>query len=626
MATKNQLSHSALIEKKGQSKKVRRNFERDWSLNLAYLAGEQHVSWDATTGRIFELNIPDGELRTVQNIMLKIHRIEKSKLLKAKPTPVVLPASESQTDVLTARVATAYCKQLLDEWQFDRRLRGAVSWAIATGNVFLKWYWAEGMNRLAIVSPYDIYPDPYARKFYDSRWIIHSQFMDVKAATALYGSMKGADLKHIRVTQTEPFSELEITTFSTLGFGGENLEGVVVNEYYEPPTAQNPEGHYCVFTESGIVFQMAYPFKHRKLPFTHIGHLERPNSLWYGSILDPLRKIQDEVNRTESQVIMNRNLSQGKWVIPMGLELESLPNAEPGQILEVIGGPQGAIPELIQVNSLPDWVSNEVERYKAAMQDIAGQHEVSNAGVPGRVEAAQAIQLLQEQDDSVLRETIDSIEEAVADGFMMSLQLFKQYGKSMDIRVYDKDGNFDKKFFKTDAVDVNQRVTVQTTSGLPQTVAGKWDRVLNLWQYKVLTDPNRVLELLDIAGDAPDLVPQLADKKKAWSENIKMRGSGVVVIKPKKWEDHQVHIDEHKKFMKSPEFDELDEITQKTYEYHLKLHEDWRAVVLQEEAMLMQLMQGGGAPPEDQQMAGQNPLPESQPPGTTAAGSPVPVA
>lgn len=607
-----QLSLSQLTEKRRQSKKVRRVFERDWSLNLAYLAGYQNVSWDATTGRIFELVVPKDELRTVHNEMQKVHRTEKAKLIKTKPIPSVLPVSENNADLLTARVASAYLKQLMDEWNFERRLRGAVAWAISTGNVFLKWYWADGHNKLAIVPPFDVYPDPYARKFYDARWVIHSQFMDIEAAKDLYGQYKDARIDYIRNSKTEPLSDLEINTFSPMGYGAENLEGTIISEYFSPPSRSNPEGDYAVFTESGIVFQMAYPFAHKKLPFTHIGHLERPNALWYYSIFDPLRKLQDEINRAESQIIMNRNLSNGKWYLPPGLELENMPNAEPGQILIPQAGSAGQEPIMIQVDSMPQWVAGEVDRYKTAMQDIAGQHEVSNGGVPGRVEAAQAIQLLQEQDDSVLRETIDSIEEAIEDGFMISLQLFKQYGTSMDIKIYDKNGNFEKRFLKKDLLDPSMRVKVQTTTGLPQTIAGKWDRVLNLWMNGLIQDPNQALEMLDIGGDNPDLIPQIQDKKKAWEENLRM--SSGEVIKSKKWEDHAVHMDEHKKFMKSPEFDALDAETQAKFEYHLDTHDKWDNVVLQENATKAQYLP---------QAAGAGPTKPPQPP--QANGSPAPV-
>lgn len=584
------LTHSDLIEYKVSAQRLRRVYERDWMLNMAYLAGYQYVAWNFSASRIVELTKPEGATRMVHNVLLKISRQERAKLLKTMPVPTALPVTDNQDDILTARILSAYYRQLMEEWKFERRLRTGVNWLVTTGNVFFKWVWdSQGKrNQFAVVPPLDIYPDPYARTFIDSRWVIHSQFMSVDEAKERY---KTDDVDAVIETRTDTLSPIESQVFSYFGDGEKNLEGVVINEYWEPPNATNEKGRFIVFTENKILLDKPFPYEHGKLPFTHVGHVERPGSKWHRSILDGLRPLQDEVNRVESQIIENRNLANGKWWIPPELELAEMPDASPRQILSGVGGPPGAKPDWIAVDPLPSWVGNEPSRLQQAMEDIAGQHEVSNASVPGRVESGQAIQLLQEQEDSVMRETVQSLEEAISDGFGMSAALLKQYGNPVtDVKVYDKNGMLEEMQLKKDKIPLESRVKTKTTTGLPTTVAGRWDRVLNLWQYKVLTDQNKVLELLDIAPEEPDLVADTQDRKNAFRENREM-ASGKT-RRPKKWDNHQAHREEHYKYMKSEEFRLFDLETQQRFEFHVHEHDQLELQVLQEEANKQMVAQG----------------------------------
>ena len=94
------------------------------------------------------------------------------------------------------------------------------------------------------------------------------------------------------------------------------------------------------------------------------------------------------------------------------VELEQDPDNLTGQKLEWSGPPEFE-PTLVTNSALPPWVQEEPARLQAIMEDLAMQHEVTNAGVPGRVDSGSAIQLLQESDDSVMKDTIHSLEEAV---------------------------------------------------------------------------------------------------------------------------------------------------------------------------------------------------------------------
>lgn len=622
------LTLQELEQRKEYAKKSRRVYEGDWWMNLAFVSGDQYVAYDTQAGRLLELIREPGSERTINNICMPIARRERAKILKTLPIVEALPRTESEDDQWTARVLNAQFRSWKKKWRLERRVRNASFWIVTTGNVWFKWFWDGDDANMAVVPPFDVYPDPWAKSMLDCRWIIQSQFLDCEAAQEKYG-------KKIDATSTEAMNGIEGRLYANYTDGLDaNLPGVVVNEYWEQPSKSRPDGAYVVFAGGEIIHEGKFPYAHGHLPFTHVGHIERANSKWYSSVMDFVRDPQMELNRVESQILENRNLANGKWFIPFSLELEADPDASPRQILRASGGPPDAAPQFIEIQALPGWVANEATRIKDFAQDIAGQHEVSRGGVPGRVEAAQAIQLLQETDDEVLKDTIHSLEEAMAEGHYQCAQLLRQYGNQKQlVKTYDKEGQIEVyEFMRTDIPPNDElQVTTQTTTGLPQSIAGRWDRVLNLWQYKVIEDPKQVLELLNLAPDAPELVPEIEDKKQAHRENKTMAGilDGTPrPMEPKQWNNHGVHIMEHRRYMNTEEYSGLDPETQSFFQFHLEAHEKMQIDEASKSAQVQMAAQGmppqGAAPaPPGAQMAADASMGGPMPP--QGNGSPAPV-
>ena len=633
---KNAPDISQLITMKEKSKKSRRPFERDWYLNVAFLNSEQYVEYVAQTNKLIAIVPPEGATRTIRNEMFKIARTERAKILKIPPEAEAMPRTADQSDVMDARIANAYFKDLADAWRFPRRLRTQSYWVVATGNCFIKWYWCsdKAENDIAVVPPFDVFPDPYAHNMLDLRWLIHQQFMATETAREMYADVKGADISFITEGNQDSIGPLEARMFVAMGDGVANLPGSIINEYWEPPCKKNPEGWHIVFTQSGVVLQETFPYQHGKMPFTHTGHVERANSKWYSCIMDVERPLQMELNRCESQLIENRNMSNGKWFLPEGGELVTMPNAEPRQILQAkTGGPNWA-PVLISPNPIPDWVHGEGDRIQGVMEDIAGQHEVSNAGVPGRVESAQAVQLLQETDDSVLKDTIESMNEAVAAGFEMCLQNWVQYGTpERMVPIYDKQGYVEVTAMKRDQMKVPMRILCKSTTALPSTTAGKWDRVLNLFQYKIIDGPT-ALNLLGLTPEEPDVDPTTVDRKKAYRENQLMKLAPPQPVRPDPSDNHGAHREEHDKFRKTAEYEALvaaNPLVRQIFDFHDYEHELWdtynQARAAQKQAIVTMASQSPTPvlpPPLDPpQMAATAPPPPPAAPGAPP-GAPAP--
>ncbi len=622
---KRALGHSELIQRLEDSRRVRRWFERDWSLNMSYLANEPYVGFSIENGRLVDRVADDGAVRTKNNVLAKANRTERAKILRQTPKAIALPARDSMDDLHMARMLNSWFDQLSWDWRLDSAMRSATWWVTATGNCFPKTYWDNGRVApwLDICSPYEIFPDPFARKFSEARWVIHSRFYDEETAWDLYADYPKSKVEHLKITGTQDVNALEHRLVSAIGVNiGQsqrpNLEGVLTHEYWQPPTKTNPDGRFVVFTPSGIVIDQEYPYQHGQLPFAHYGSVERASTLWYASSLDfGARDLQDELNRAESQMIENRNMSNGKWFLPGGLELEELPDAKPRQVLKALDGSNPNLePKLIQVDTLPAWVGGEPGRIKDMILDVLGQHEVSHGSVPGRVESGQAIQLLQESDDSVVKDAIHSRDEALSRVFWQASALLKQFGDPQTlIRTWDDDGVVDVQTFKTDQINLDFQVRVQSTDALPNSVAGKFDRVLNLVQYKVITEAE-ARELLDLTKADPSLDLTVAARTRAWRDLQYLKAG--TIVEPREWANHDVNIKTVEQYMNTIEFDRLDKEIQDKMEFYRDQNYQLRLQRIQEEAQVAMAAQGG-APPQG------GPAPEGAPPeGAVAEPAPPP--
>lgn len=576
--------HAFLMERQKDAAAARRPWDRDWWVNLAYVNNEQYVEFVDATGRLVPKEFVDGVPTPINNQSLKITRKERAKLLKVPPRPQALPATEDDDSLQMARVLNAYFDWLMWQWRFPRLTRQIAFWMVVTGNSFQKWGWLpgedgaaeSGMPFMRVVSPFEIYLDPHAKTFEECRWLIHSQFLDEESAWDMYGDLKGSSPEHLTMAKASPMSDLEYRMYSDLGTtgNGKSLEGVSVYEYWEPPTTKS-DGYFMVFTQSGIVYEAEeYPLEHGRMPFTQSIHIERSSSKYGAAILDYTRPFQDEINRAESEIIMNRANSGGKWFVHESTELSEPLAAVPNQVIKWAGRER---PELTQADALPAWVLNEPARLSMAMSDLADQHEISNGDVPGRLDSGQAVQLVMEAEDLTIKDSIHSLNEALADGFWQIAALTKQYGPTeLVVNTYNPDGFVEVHKLMTDKIDLKFRIITQTTSALPTSISGKWDRVLNLVQYQVIT-PQQAARLLELTVADPSLDMDKLDRTLAYRENKIMEAfsdKDTDIIPQVMWyHNNPIHIEVHTAFMKSKEYEGLAEDTKMLYQKHVEDHQ-----------------------------------------------------
>lgn len=599
-------------------------YDRDILLNIAFYHGNHYVQWNGEANSIGIVPRAKGEQRVPRPVANKITQFvvrQHASALKDRPEPDVMPASEDPIDISMASVAGAYLKWLSqpEVADLDNVLSDAVLWALAGGEGYLKWTYDADLKRPDITScsPLEVYIDPYAKQWNSVRYVIHQQYLDVKEIKNTYGvdvqptTMSKVDLEKSALLRDMGMAPL--------------LEGALVNEIWVKPGVDSrwPEGLFCVWSGNDVLVEArSFPYAHGLLPFTHIGPIRIPGSPHSTCTTKFMRSPQMELNKYHSQRIMVRQaFSNPKWWLPLELELEADPDDSANQILRGNSNGGQFRPEILQPSVFPDnydgeWITKE-------MEDVAGQHQTSNGEVPGRVEAAQAIELLQSADDSHLSELRRSIKTAIGVGSWQSLMLVKQYhAEEVVVQSYSREGLPEVQRFMAEKLSPGMRIRINLGTGLADSRAARTQQATELWQQGVIRDPEVMAELMDLPTSS--LNPsRMYDVKLARSENLTIaQGEGIpgeegVAVKPNSWDNHELHLREHNNYRKSSDYAQLSSEIKQKLEFHCQMHEELWLAELHKQAVRMEVAQGAepaAAPSGPPQEPATGPAPQKEQP------------
>jgi hypothetical protein len=587
------------------AKTARLPFDREAWLNLAFYLDEQYVEWapDAGTLRAIQRKAGQEEVpRPVVNKIMHFVQQEKAMVLQAKPTLDVLPATPDIMDLSLAAVSKAYLTWLCEPTNMNltKQVGTATLWALIAGTSYLKWVWNPVLNRPEVIpcSFFELYTDPYAKTWEKVRYVIHQQFLDREQVYEAWGKELPASAQ----SQTDAMRSSMLTSMGS----APALNGVVVNELWYKPSRRYPDGLYCVWagTEQ-LVPPRPLPYEHKRLPFTQIGSIERPDSVHYMAPVKYLRSAQMALNKTVAQDLMIGEWHAApKWFLPSNLELEQMPNSAPHQVLRATKDSDPMVePKILQSNASSD--GSRPKYLEDQMMHIVGLHEVSNAQVPGRVEAAKAIELLKESDADRQATLLDTISASLSEGGWQLLQLAKQYQKN-DVLVdtYTREGLPEVKRFKAEKIKPAMRVVPMMGPGLARSRAARQDMLMNMWQNQIITDPRLMAELMEMPFPSFS-EPDAMDLRLARNENLTL--ADAQAIEPNSWDNHTIHIREHNAYRKTAEYLGLGEPAKLRFEHHVQRHEALELAFLQRQASIMAMTAG---PPQG-------------PPGAAPAGPPT---
>lgn len=619
-----------------KTKNDRWKAERQWYLNLAMYFGKQNIQTQDMPGttRQFRLYTPPAPYyrsRPVVNRIRPLLRTEMSKLTAQKPSAFIVPSSSDDRDMYAANAGEQIWDSLFRTKNVHRVLRRSIFWTTITGNGFIKSWWDEdkvdktsdimGDICYESITPFHLFvPDLKEVEIEDQTYVIHAANKNLEQLQNSYG-------RKINVSKTDG-KLLEESFSNVMGVTEGKTENALVLEMWIKPgtTKLWPSGGLITVAGSDLLqITDGIPYEHDQYPFAHIRHMES-GKFYADSVITDLIPLQREYNRTRGQIIESKNrMAKPQLAAEIGSIDPGKVTSEPGQIILYRPGFQPPLP--IPLQNLPSYVLEEQDRIRSDMDEIAGQHEVTRGQVPPGVTAATAISYLQEQDESKLSYTFDSIEECMEKIAYQTLTYVKQYWDTpRKVKVTGEDGSFDVLAFEGSDLKDNTDIRVEAGSALPTSRAAKQAFLMDLMKMGFI-DPNKGLEVMEIGGINKIYEQVQIDVRQAQRENLKMAqatadlieqnrveqldkffqtdyGQGLIangmlmegpkgdlidmspalqgmppqpvdiplIVPVNTWDDHRIHIERHNNYRKSQAYENLPLEAKELFEAHVNGH------------------------------------------------------
>ncbi len=594
----------------------RNQLELKWNLNINFLNGNQYCDADYNGKKIFSIEkLYDYQERAVYNNIAPIMETRVAKLSGVVPQIGAMTDSTDLNDISNAKISTAVLKSIHKRLNFAEKISQAVSVSEMLGTVFYKIVWNKDHGELLyqgndgaiksgevdtlICSPYEIYPESlYTESVSEQRSIIHAHPYHVEEIKEQWG----VEVEPHRVNLFSMTNMTNITgglgwTSTAESVSQEVKDGYdIVLEYYEKPTKKYPEGRLLIvaYYNQTLLYEGPLPYvnnryRERGYPFVKQAAISRPGCFFGISVIERLIPIQRDYNAIQNRI--NEYLNRAALGIPViedgSVDVDSLEyyGMPPG--MPIVYGRGSEPPRFMDTPALPYSFLSKQDRLEEAFISISGISELSQySRAPSNVTSGTALGILAQQDDNRLAVSAENIRNAVLEVAKQWLRLYQQFALFERILTLggDEMDNAAVRWNQRNLLPENLELTTQNE--IENSLMVKRELIRELYSMGLFTDPktgritpgakSKILSLLQMGDWENNMEIETLNSARASRENLKMRQGIPCPVKTR--DHHEIHIEEHTKYMLTGEFEELektDTTLSQRFEAHLKEHESY---------------------------------------------------
>lgn len=639
---------------------------KSWSQNVHFYEGDQHIYYNDTVKQYqvipttkYNEHIP----RPVTNYIFPIVNTMTAFLTKNRPQANARENSTEDEDINRAKLADVITDA---KWEIDDETMlhvQAAKLSMFVSTVFRKDYWDTsgpqtveipdengkvnvlplGDNKVAILSPYEVFPDPYATNGIDcGEYIYEARFQSVSWIKENFDK-KGAGYTGL-AESVEPNKKIS----AVLGYAerlrgssgktGQNgaapefKDGAVTIELYLKPDKKHKKGVTVIIADDKVLYagdtKYTYGNGVNWHPYSEFSYAKHPFRTLGIPLVENLVPIQRRINAIDSLIILTRMMmASPQWLIPKGCKIpDGYINGAPGLQIEYSRGMKGEKPERISGVSLDGSVYQEREKAVEEIQRIAATNEVMSGLRPEGVTTASGLNILLEQSYTQHSPLIQAWEKFIEKGQTKKLNIIRRFYKEprkslvQRIRSLNKDAlevQIDDTF-TGEALGDNVDIRVEAGSSLPRSKIVEQSQLQEIAGAGYLGDitpqgnPIGNKEFLRKFGITDFPTPLNVEVARAKWENsmLRLKRFENAVVLP--IDNHELHLKVLTDEMKKPEFYmRNDEEVIEAYVKHQQEHE----AEIQTQAMKNPPASPEAQEAQPQEVGGQPPLP---PPGGEA--------
>ncbi len=577
-------------------RKERVFLERQWELNMNFLNGNQYLGINARGELVDDGNEYYWQGKEVFNHIAPIIDMRLAKFSCVTPTVSVRPKTDDEKEVVAASLAEKLLSSAHKKINMNDVVKKVTVWSETTGTGFYKIVWDgyggnqigssdgkgvyEGEVAVIPVSPFEIFPDALTTEnLRDCESVIHARAMTVKAVKEKYGILVVGD-------KVDVLSLSKKRTGDISDDGGYLEDAVVVIERYEKPCAEFPNGRLLTVAGGKLLYEGELPYVNgengiRTYPFVKQTSYSVAGSFFGTSVIERLIPVQRAYNAVKNRKheFMNR-LSMGVLTVEDGsVDVDDLASdgLSPGKVLVYRQGSKA--PEIMPITNMPSDFSDEEERLLNEFVVISGVSNVTSSASNATLSSGTSLEILVEQDNARLIMAAEAIRQSYVNVSKQIIRLYAQFSAGVRaVRYQDGDGKIKVVYADRRAVSSDD-VYLESENELLYTPRQKKEMIFKLYDSGILADENgemrtsvkeKVLALLGYKELDHHKGLSRLHEEKAQRENEKLVKTELRIDD---FDDHEVHVDEHTRFILS-EYQDLDESAKQRLYLHVKEHQE----------------------------------------------------
>ena len=589
--------------------RARKSFDNQWQLNMNFYMGNQYCDV-GYGGFVREMDKQYfWQEREVFNHIAPIIDIRLSKLAKIKPKMQVLPATNEEEDLYTAKVGKKILDSVSNKMNLSAKINQATKWSEICGTSFYKISWNSNLGQvvaleedgkkiktgdvdISVCSPFEIYPDSATHEsLQECQSLIHARAYTVEEIKQTYGvDVEGKDINVYSLDGTS-------VSLGGLGYSGlatklietTRKNSAIVLEKYVKPCEKFPDGRLIIVAGDKLVYDGELPYLNgidgkREFPFVRQICNEEVGNFWGVSMISRLIPIQRAYNAVKNRKheYINR-LTLGVLAVEDGsvdidnLEEEGL---APGKILVYRQG--SSAPKFLGGENVRSDFEKEEEKLLKEFNSLSGTSEIGSMESVSASLSGVALELLIDENETRLKFTTDSMKSAIKTMAKHILRLYKQFATFPRlIKIVGDDGTLDVFYFKGNDISSDD-VQFDTDNETNDTLSQRRTMIFTLLDKGLLADEDgkisnsmkaKIMENIgfgvwDNSVDLRDLHIKNAD-----IENSKLNSGKDVEVK--EIDDDELHINQHTAYMLKVLYSgEYDKKIEKLFLKHIQNHKE----------------------------------------------------
>lgn len=567
---------------------------------------------------------PQGEASEGINISRMLVKAAVAQTLKQFPTIEIPSAKDDQRAKARASLTEKLGKSILRRLD-QEELHRCVSWSKQTGAGWMKVCWNlnagrplpqdydgfteaeekarwedDGFGNKAAVQLFegdvtwefvpttDGFPDPAAKTRREMHHFFESKLMTIRKAedrfpVDYFGEetkgrfYAGTSYRTEQIGYQAVAGDDELFYATSQSHINQGNTMVEVIEFWEMPSRNFPRGRFIAFSGSMILAMGVNPYWPTRIPYVlYVGDNIVPGSLYADGLLEDVRTLQMSTNRAASKLREHLDkMTNAHMLVPRNSGIDkNIWGDKAGQVIEYT---KGYKPEPLEVPDIPQSMFEYLDMQIARAQTVTGYTDVgrgeSQADLSGR-----AVAFYTENEQSMREPDMASHRRAMLECVQHAVYLYRQYADDgRMIHMIGDDGRLELMEFFEEDYDFDNDFVPEFYTGRPTSRTAKVSEVIEFMGAMMLEDTpgaERARKMLaDEFAYANTYDPFRTDRQRSRRENLGHLKDPSTILSVQTYDTHQIHIEEHREYMRSVEFESLPDWQKGQMFMHEELHE-----------------------------------------------------